>query len=333
MPQPVRHTLERTAGAFLEVQRGLGCADCNQAYLGGPDYMEGEHSYRQAVGGGTIVASRRTPITEVHIVPHGGSELPAELLEQTARPIWRPLAELVHLNADTGTGTVYARLAERISSGELDGAAVAGFHLSRLLIDANRVDPQHQTPARPYVGEPDLYEHYLTRNREKLREAYLDPWVYAVNELLAELENPGVVYHHHTYDLTSMSPRPYDLGELDRPAFQLVWKRPDEGAVPVTEEVLKLDPRGGGLARMEDLKDIRDNITNYLADRDGAASVDGYIDYPLELPLTPFLGTFRADLTVSVQHVMYDIRKDFLDTEEKVLGWVDEGPWRLPGRA
>lgn len=330
MPQLIGCSMARDSWEFLEVQRRLDCPDCSLAHWSGPRQWENEYAHRQIVGGGSVVWSKGAPIQEVHIIPHGGTELPADLLGRVSRDRWDALSDLVHANADTGTGFIYARLAEQIKSGELTGTAVAGFHHSRLLIDANRAEPAKQTPARPYVGEPELYGGYLRANSERLRDEYLLPWVAAVNQWLSRLTLHGLVYHHHTYDLTSLSPRPNDFGDkMLRPAFEFVWKRPDDGAVDITDESVRLDPRGGGLARLEDLKDARDSVARYLSDRYDTSHIDGHIDYPLELPLTPFTGTTRADLGDFVPHVMYDIRKDYLDTEEKILNWVDSGPWRV----
>jgi len=327
--EPALPGVRLASGEFADMQFELGCPDCGRTQLCGPEYKEGQHSYHRVAGGGSVVWSKHSPITEFHVVPHGGTELPEDLLAQTPRAIWGPLSRLIHENADTGTGAIYGLLADRIASGELRGAAVAGFHLSRLLLDANRGEPAEQTPARPYVGEPGLYEDYLTQNREKLRTEYLQPWVGAVNSMLANLGSLDVAYHHHTYDLRPMSPRPFDFSDSERPAFQFVWKRPDDGTAQVNEELMQQDSRGGGLARLEELKLVRDNVTSYFIRQHKASNIEGNIDYPLELPLTPFHGTSRADLSVSSQHVMYDVRKDFLDTSEKVLDWVASGPWRI----
>lgn len=319
---------------FLQAQAQLECFDCVHAHLSGPPGGTNQYAHRRIAGGGTIVWSKHSPIREFHIVPHGGTELPGDFFAEHDPGTWGDIAQLIHLNADTGTNTIYTRLAEQIGRGELPGTAVAGFHLSRLLLDANRGTAADQVPLEPYVGDADLYQPYLLRHGDRLRREYLNPWLGAVNAFLAVLEDFSVVYHHHTYDLTSMSSRPYDFADKqERPAFELVWKRPDDGtgfeSIQAAAVRTRRDWRGGGLAPLEDLKEVRDAISTYLMERHEAASVDGYIDYPLELPLAPFEGTRRSDWSAKIQHVIYDMRKDYLDTAEKVRDWVDTGPWRL----
>lgn len=238
------------------------------------------------------------------------------------------LAELVHDNLDLGTGAIYRMLADQVMSGEAEGVAVAGFHMSRLLLDANRVEPGYQVPSRPYVGSPDLYTDYQFRHRARLREESLLPWIEAVDEVLREIGETGVAYHHHTYDVYSITPRPWDrAANQKRPAFQLVWERP---AMDTTYTVGggKRDDRG--LAGLGELRGVRDRITEYLETKMNLDDAAGEIDFPLLLPLTPFLGTREGENNSAPPHILYDLRKDILATDESVAAWVGDAPWRLP---
>ncbi|MGH3836671.1 MAG: hypothetical protein ACRDSF_13370 [Pseudonocardiaceae bacterium] len=311
--------------AFLEQQRQHPCTDCGHSYLAADPVSEGSDFRREIVGGGTVVSSNHGPITEVHIVPHCGTEVPGDLIDDLDPEQLPALSELVHGNADIGTGAIYRTLVEDVVSGESKGVVVAGFHLSRILLDANRAKLEEQMPLRPYVGSADIYSKYLRRRRDELREEALIPWLEAVDAILRKMSN-GVVYHHHTYDVSSLSPRPWDRGpDLKRPAFQLVWKKPAWEAVFDHEE----QSRDGGLAPLEDIEGVRDRICRFLQVEMGIVDSEGAIDYPLRLPVIPFSGARSGDPPDMPQHVMYDLRKDVLVTEEKVRSWVAARPWRL----
>ncbi|MBB5870782.1 hypothetical protein F4553_004161 [Allocatelliglobosispora scoriae] len=315
---------------FLDHQRRHACTDCGHAFLNAETPAEGFDYHRQVIGGGTIIANTLGPIREVHILPHCGTELPDELLREID-PADRPaLAQLVHDNADIGTGAIYRHLAESILAGRGEGVAVAGFHLSRLLLDANRIEVVYQVPASPYVGTSELYADFMQRRGTELREDLLLPWLDAVNRLLRQMGESGVAYHHHTLDVYSMTPRPWDQASHEkRPAFQLVWERPtlDATSEPAPGVV---DP---GLAPIEDLRGVRDRITEYLEAKVGLEDAAGEIDFPLLLPVVPFAGALRGDLADLPPHIMYDVRKDILATDDLIRSWVGDGPWRLPAVA
>ncbi|WP_329104465.1 N-formylglutamate amidohydrolase [Micromonospora sp. NBC_01699] len=320
--------LDSTGGAspFLRQQRRHQCVDCGHTHLEGPASTVGPHHRRRRFGAGTIVSSARGPITELHIVPHGGTELPADLIEETDPENFEPLADLVHQNVDLGTGAIYRRLVDDVRSGAAEGVAVAGFHLSRLLIDANRASVEGQLPNDPYVGSAELYRGYLRRRGRDLRHESLLPWLDAVDEVLESMDNRGTVYHHHTYDVLSMSPRPWDRGvAVERPAFQLIWKRPSlDGVIDDSEP----DP---GLAPLADVEDVRRRIRGFLEREIGLPNGNGDIDYPLLLPVMPFKGSRRGDPPTLPRHLVYDLRKDVLATDEQIRAWVLDGPWRLAG--
>jgi hypothetical protein len=320
----VGHKSSASQSGFLNEQRKHLCTDCGHSYLGA-DIAAGQSFERRVIGGGTIVASTSGPIRELHILPHCGTELPDDLLNEIDPAQLPDLAALVHDNCDIGTAAIYRTLVDRIITGQAEGVAVAGFHLSRLLVDANRDELEHQLPARPYVGSPELYTRYMQRNFDELRFGALAPWLDAVDEVLREMGEEGVAYHHHTYDVYSITPRPWDQASHEkRPAFQLVWERP---TLPEHQAVNGTDR---GLANIEDLRVIRDRIMEYLEAKIGIDDGSGDIDFPLLLPVIPFGGARRSDPADRPQHVMYDLRKDILATEETIRSWVGDGPWRLP---
>ncbi|MFI6760232.1 hypothetical protein ACIBF5_13955 [Micromonospora sp. NPDC050417] len=272
------------------------------------------------------MTSTRGPVRELHILPHGGTELPTDLIEETDPENFETLSQLVHQNVDLGTGAIYRRLVEGVRSGAAEGVAVAGFHLSRLLLDANRATVEAQLPVDPYVGSAEIYQTYLRRRGRDLRHEALLPWLAAVDEILQSMDSRGTVYHHHTYDVLSMSPRPWDRGvAAKRPAFQLIWRRPSLDGV-IDEGGESADP---GLARLEDVEDVRFRIRDFLERKIGLTEGNGDIDYPLLLPVMPFRGSRRGDPPTSPRHLVYDLRKDILLTEEQIRSWVLDGPWRL----
>lgn len=312
---------------FLEQQRQHPCTDCGHSYLAANanTVSEGPNFHRKTVGGGTIVSSKHGLISEVHIVPHGGTELPQDLLDELDPDQLPALSELVHENADIGTGAIYRTLVEDVISGESKGVVVAGFHLSRILLDANRAKVEEQMPLHPYVGSADIYAEYLRRRGYDLREEALLPWLDAIGRILHNISD-GVVYHHHTYDVASLSPRPWDQGPyIKRPAFQLVWRKPSWDAVFDHNESSIED----GLAPLKDIEGVRDRIHNFLQAEIGLEDSSGAIDYPLRLPVAPFPGTRSGDPFVTPHHVMYDLRKDVLVTEKQIQLWVAIGPWRV----
>jgi hypothetical protein len=310
--------------AFLEQQRRHPCTDCGHAFLTADHAAEGLHFSRMVVGGGTVVSSKHGPITEVHILPHCGTELPHDLLDEFDEDQLPTVSRLVHENADLGTGAIYRNLVENVVTGQSRGIVVAGFHLSRILLDANRVKPEEQLPLRPYVGSADLYSHYLREHGDELRESALLPWLGIVDGMLREMVD-GVVYHHHTYDVSSLSPRPWDRGpDLKRPAFQLIWQKPTWEQVYEHDEPSMVE----GLVPRADIEGVRDRISGFLHNELGVDS-DGAIDFPLRLPVVPFSGARVGDPPDTPHHVVYDLRKDILGTEELIRSWVVSGPWRL----
>ncbi|MGN9807920.1 hypothetical protein ACTMSW_00995 [Micromonospora sp. BQ11] len=325
-PAPVVTTADLGSdGLFLKHQRGHDCSDCGHPYLDADRGAAGAHVRWSRVGGGTIVASTDGPVRELHILPHCGTELPPDLLAATDPVDFTALAQLVHDNLDLGTAAIYRHLVDDIVAGRAPGVAVAGFHLSRILLDANRVEVRQQVPPNPYAGSADLYREYHLSEGSRLREEELLPWLAAVDDVLRDMGEWGSVYHHHTYDVYSISPRPWDRGfTAKRPAFQLIWRRP-----PVDRAGDHVAGDDAGLARLEDVEDVRNGIRDFLEQEIGVGNGTGQIDYPLLLPVLPFRGTRQGDPAGSPRHLVYDLRKDLLTTERQIRSWVDVAPWRF----
>ncbi|WBB56463.1 hypothetical protein [Verrucosispora sp. WMMD573] len=315
-----------TANLFMKHQREHECSDCGHPYLDLDLTGAGPHVRRRRVGGGTIVADTSGPLRELHVLPHCGTELPADLLAAVDPADYGRLAQLVHDNLDLGTAAIYRLLVEDIVAGRAPGVAVAGFHLSRIMLDANRDAVHEQVPENPYAGSGELYRDYHLSEGLRLRDEELLPWLAAVDDMLREMGGQGSVYHHHTYDVYSISPRPWDRGFTPkRPAFQLIWSRPLVRRAG--EHAAVGDP---GLARLEDIERVRESIRNFLEREIGVGNGTGQVDYPLLLPVLPFRGTRRGDPADSPRHLVYDLRKDLLATDRQLRSWVSTAPWRFP---
>jgi hypothetical protein len=309
---------DEVQASFKRVQKMLPCTDCGLDPLG--SRTEGAHGEVEVAGGGTIVWDPRAPVRELHVIPHGGVDLPTELLMDVGERDFDELAQLVHDNADTGTRALYSLLAKSVLTGRSPGAAVAAFDISRVLIDANRLLAGDRIPVLPYVGSPELYAAYLDRRRPDL-DRLADEWIAKVNSILSASSGLAV-YHHHTYDIFARSSRPYDQSaDVKRPAFQLFRRRP-------TVDGENCDDIG--LAPIRLLNDIAARISTFLSDSTGSSDTTGQVDFPLSLPVTPFHGCLNDGVSGQNHHIIYEIRKDLLDSESRVENWFNARPWAVP---
>ena len=315
---------------FRAVQSHHECTDCGLHDRDISRWGQTGAISLEIAGGGSIVRNVRGHLREIHIIPHGGTELPTDLLEEVGADNFHQLEQLVHANSDIATRAIYAALVRDIVDGRLEGA-VAAFHVSRILIDANRDKIHDQVPGKPYTGSARLYASYLRKNRHRMAHELAQPWFDAVNNLL-ENSADCPVYHHHTMDVYALSPRKYDKGgKSKRPAFQLFWRRPPNGDLP-SREVHPFEDfppdNDPGLAPLELLKVIASKMQQFF-DEEGDETnpaLTGRIDDPLRAPVMPFRELIK-NAERRHPHVLYEVRKDLLDSEEKVEKWLARQAW------
>jgi hypothetical protein len=301
---------------FRSAQRAHQCTDCGY----GPPLLGAlparKNVYEGWHGGGTLVLPA-APVSELHIVPHGGTQLPSRVLTDIDSSSYSALATLVHENLDLGTGAMYRRLADLVGRGSLPTSAVAAFHVSRIVLDPNRAQRKGQVTETPYSNSAKFQLELPASEKEGFRQTLLLPWLDAVCKVIST-SSLEVVYHHHTYDLTGLSPRSNDRGGFEkRPAFQLFSRRDNH-------ERLGLPPT---FASAKTLSSVEDRIRNFLYGWRSAEDCDGSIDYPLRAVETPFHASGRDEEPV---HLIYELRKDLLPDVASVNTWIDSRCWAVP---
>jgi hypothetical protein len=316
--------------AFRSTQSIHQCTDCGLDDDEIVNMAAGSNMSLHIVGGGSILQDSHEGPSEIHIIPHGGVELPTDLLRQVPVCHFDELANLVHDNSDIGTRAIHRSLAASVFSGKLKGVAIAAFHVSRLLFDANRLVDTEQVSMVPYTGSPELYADYLATHWRTLRSEFLEPWVNAVNDLLDSAPEGVVAYHHHTMDIYSLSRRIHDIGgDGKRPPFQLFWMRPPRNDKKNRDE----QEDRTGLAPREVLEVVRSKMEKYFSQIIGEEEASGgKIDYPLSVPRTPFHGCLNERLDRDYRHIIYEVRKDLLATSESIDRWMEHQPWHSQAR-
>ena len=317
---------------FRTVQSQHPCTDCGLDDRNITHWARSGNIVLEMMGGGSIVRNAQGRLREIHIIPHGGTELPSDLLEEIGTNNFGDLAQLVHDNSDIATRAIYLALVKEILDGELEGA-VATFHVSRILIDANRAKINDQIPERPYTGSARWYTNYLQRNRHRMAVELAEPWFDATNKLL-ERSGDCPVYHHHTMDTYALSARKYDKGgKSKRPEFQLFWRRPPDGDLsdgdtnPFGDSSSDNDT---GLAPLELLTAIKSRMQRFFDEMGGEAdpALTGRIDDPLRAPVMPFQELARKAERRHA-HILYEVRKDLLNSEDQVKRWVAGQAWNV----
>jgi hypothetical protein len=266
-------------------------------------------------GGGRIVEPFRPgQPAELHLFPHGGTQLTSDFVRGLDGSTAEAIVQLVLQNYDAGTPGIANEIVRHIVERALNHRYVAVFDVSRLFLDANRLISTDQVPAHPYIGSPELYQPYLQSRSEDLRAEVLVPWIEAVNALVLE-RNIRVIYHHHSYDTVSHGRREHDLRPYaPRPRGQVFWKKPSFGSH---------QGRVVGLIPLELAQAVADAMRQGLRGDRAADQESVLIDEPLVAPAMPFTdciddGTSPTD---SRWHVVYEVRKDIL--HGSVLHWVD----------
>jgi hypothetical protein len=276
--------------------------------------IAGPHWEVRAAGGGTIVAPgiHRNSSIELHVLPHCGTTVPeAWLGGNHHEDAVSGLVNLMFANYDAGTSAVAERLILERPLPDRD-VVIAYFNVSRLFLDANRLDSTGQIPANPYVGTNDLYRAFQLSHGEALRERLLLPWIREVNELIRG-GNVEIVYHHHTFERFSRGTRVYDTRpRQERPLGQLFWRKPS-----ISESV----SQSAGLMPRETLEDAAAWVRAAIEAPHGGVAIDD----PLLAPAMPFHGCTATGLGANdeVWHFVYELRKDALEGPDRLRGWAD----------
>jgi len=275
-----------------------------------PDY-----ALRVSRVGGGIVCGPAEPRGEVqvHVIPHGGTEVPVDFLSGAwSDRALAGLARLILLNSDAGTPSIATRLLDRARAGGGEVTTyVAYFGISRLFLDANRLLADDQVPATPYVGLAEPYREYLAEHGERLRTGLLLPWLRAVNALIRR-HKATIVYHHHTYDVVGQAAKPYDRRAFrERPPAQVFWRRPSlgDGVDPV------------GYAPRAVMEAIADVMTRALWSRDGDPA-PVRLDDPLSTPPMPYHGCVAEHGDERPWHLVYEVRKDLMTPRPRLDAWL-----------
>ncbi len=262
------------------------------------------------VGGGFIIAADEPYCNELHIVPHGGTGLPASFYSEIPNASLVPIVELILLNRDAGT----AALAKALLPAR-PRPHIAYFSISRLLLDANRLEPDLQLPAAPYIGEATLYQSYAKRHAKVLLKDLLEPWIMAVNELIAQ-NAVELVFHHHTMDPFGYSVRPHDARPgLRRPPAQ-VFLREYTSSI---QEPARL------LAPVKVIEGVRETIFEHLMPLVGEEAPEVRIDDPLVTPAMPFIVRDSNRILAGSRlpwHIIIELRKDLLRKADDLGHWT-----------
>ncbi len=241
---------------------------------------------------------------EVHVVPHGGREVPAGLDGRFDDQAVETLAEHVFANCDFGTTRIAREcLLEGARAGQATSVAV--FRVSRVFLDANRLQSTEQVPANPYAGSGAPYRDYLMAKGSFLRESLLLPWLAGVNELLSECDT--IAYHHHSYDVSGLAAREHDLRPFaPRPPAQFFWREPVVGMA--TEGGDELIPRA---------------VVEAAARLLSPEYRDVGIDDPLVVPAMPWRGCVGSRFPSDrLWHLIYEVRKDLVQSYSGVNEWL-----------
>jgi len=238
-------------------------------------------------GGGRLILPVDGRITELHILPHGGSEFPPHLDWILGDVDDASVARRIHEVRDVGASAIVNRIMGRTLENGLAFRAFAHFEVVRYIVDANRLasDAFEATDLSAAAGA-SIFEELVA------------PWVRRIDELITG-EDVNLVFHHHTYDRVARKHSRYDLQPgSERPQGQFL---------------IEPDPRFGHTRTDPFLSErvralCRDVLRARLASIAAAPVVR--FDEPLGAPLMPFADTLGRK--PAVESVIYEVRKDLL---------------------
>ncbi len=186
---------------------------------------------------------------------------------------------------------------------------MAYFDVSRMFLDANRRLPKDQTHGQSYTGDWNLLADFSVVEKNEMKKQLLDPWLDAVNSRLADPEL-NFVFHHHTFDIYGGAPKAYDKSHFaKRPHLQFFEQMSDFEKVKTAGSLLDR-----GL-----LKRLIRIAETWLESR--AEKPDVRVDFPLTLPLLPFIDCMPSNGLRRFQSVICEVRKDMLAMEDNLKGW------------
>lgn len=237
------------------------------------------------VGGGFLVLPGSGAIEVVHVVPHGGTRLPAAFADTYTETDPSLLAPSIVDNGDLGTAAMATRLALQPK-----GRAVAFFACTRLLADANRSLPQQQVPRAAYRGVPLLRADLPEARRREIAAELVQPWHVAIEQCLVDhARTVRRVVHHHSFDEFAGAVTPHDRSRERRPAAMLFQDRVHNG--------------GGTFLPAAELERLVAALLVPLRALDPAARVE--VDSTYVAPAMPIVPR-------TVPICVYELRKDLL---------------------
>jgi hypothetical protein len=255
-------------------------------------------------------------ISHVHIIPHGGTEIPGFLREETSLLVRSEfgMAKSVLDNYDAGTTAIGIRLAKKIATDSLwEDAVIAYYPTSRLIADINRLKKPEQIPQFSYSGLPIFQPPLAPAIEELITQELIEPWMHHTKQVIARTK---VVFHHHTYDPEGGGTVAYDNAPFEiRPVMQFFQRLPEKHRAVrrrgrnIIDEDLLLDLKLIALRCWLHIYEEQQTIPN---------------DYPYRLPEIPFLSinTDSPEDDRNRQHIIYEVRKDCLVGVDRLERWV-----------
>jgi predicted N-formylglutamate amidohydrolase len=248
------------------------------------------------------VVTSGDPVRELHIIPHGGYQIPSAYTWALSVNDPARVAQTVWDNYDQSTPALATYLVRSLESHP--HRAVAYFEVSRVLVDANRLQLEEQIPLKPYKGDAVLRHDLTVAHKQQLVDDLLRPWMAEIERLISP--DLVVVMHHHTYDQFGLALSAYEklqAGE-QRPAGMIFQNYDFEGYNKMFVSAALL-PQLVGLLR------------GYLQHM--APDADVTIDWPYVAPA--MLANWIAAKSAAIQSLVYEVRKDLLVGASNIARW------------